>query len=180
MICAYKVAKEIKRLFEEREKTRREKNLDFFFDSISDETYLDMIREKIEFLIDEGYKFSEQLEIINNNSGRNIKYSTYTRFVKLFILDNPKNIFKHREFTKYYWNHNFSEPHQDRKSSDDEIENSSKKRVIRDKKVEFVTSSSESSYKRKKVTPLKKPDIKFKREKVSFKYEAMPNIEELY
>lgn len=197
MICAYKVAKEIKRLFEEREVAKRESNLDFFFNSMSDETYLDMIRERIEFMIDEGYKFSEQLEIINRESGRNIRYSTYTKFVKLFMLEAPENVFRNREFERYYGGYipqqNSQQPQ--KRVSDDEV-TEPKKRVERKEKFEFTPQQEErvpdqkeepsyslpdTSYEKGSVPPLKKPKIKSTdRNKVSFKHEAMPNVEELY
>ena len=103
MICAYKLVKGFIQFIEEKEVRTFEKDpMKFFLSSMSDETYLDIIREKIEFLIDEGYKYSEQLEIITQESGRNIKYSTYTNFVKLFILEKPENIFQNREFQRFH------------------------------------------------------------------------------
>jgi hypothetical protein len=92
MIGIYQYGKKsVKRKLAERE-ARRE----FFFDSIGDETYLDLIRDKIEFLIDEGYKYSEQLDIINRGSGRNIPYKVYTKFVKTEVLQDPSLLFQQR------------------------------------------------------------------------------------
>jgi hypothetical protein len=107
MYCIFKVIQNVMNDFEGVPKKRLPKRtskseVDFLFNSMSDETFLDLIREKIEFLIDEGYKYSEQLEIINRDSGRNIQYSTYTRFVKMYVMEDPQNLFQMREFHKYY------------------------------------------------------------------------------
>lgn len=75
---------------------KREESEKFFFDSIGDDTYLDLIREKIEFLIDEGYKYSEQIEMINRGSGREISYRTYVDFVKREVLQDPSLLFQQK------------------------------------------------------------------------------------
>jgi hypothetical protein len=107
MLCVFKVIQNVMNRVENVPNTNLPKKtskseIDFLFHSMSDETFLDLIREKIEYLIDEGYKYSEQLAIINRDSGRNIAYSTYTRFVKMYIMEDPQNLFQMREFHKYY------------------------------------------------------------------------------
>jgi hypothetical protein len=174
MVCGQKVADNIKKLFDEREsKSLLDRQLEFFLDSMSDETYLDMIRKKIEFLIDEGYKFSEQLEIINHESGRGIEYSTYTNFVKLNVLQQPEKLFQSRG--------------DEREINEPEL----KKHLKRDKQTQFEDISENSIQKTPKsitppettisVEPLKKPERKVvERKRVGFTHEAMPNVEELY
>jgi hypothetical protein len=168
------------------------RELEFFFTSMSDETYLDMIRDRIEFLIDEGYKFSEQLEIINGESGRNIRYKDYTNFVKHFVLEKPENLFQNREFHRYYRDYRGSE----KKISGTEEEEAPKKVLPREEKIrEFsprsvekvervvnVAKATEDDFTRPtSVPPMKKPKVVFDRDDtLKFKHEAMPNVDELY
>jgi len=190
MICAYKLVKSLIKFIDEKEnKVKKSEPMKFFLKSMSDETYLDMIREQIEFLIDEGYKYSEQLEIINTESAKNIKYSTYTNFVKLFILEKPENIFQNREFHRFYSNY----------QGKDNLENSQKSKdnswIQEDIKVKESTLDDEVSninisptkevqdysIKKMSVAPLKKKVINSSyRAKVGFQHEAMPDVNELY
>ena len=198
MICAYQLIKNLIKFIDEKEKDIKKPDpIDFFLKSMSDETYLDMIREKIQFLIDEDYKYSEQLKIINRDSARDIKYNTYTTFVKLFILEKPENIFQNREFQRFYSNYNGrdnvqatskpivtqQEEEPKTESISDEVANfniapkrKTSRRVSKPK-----TKTEDYSTKKVTVAPLKKKAINSdSREKVGFQHEAMPDVNELY
>ena len=204
MICAYKLVKGLIQFVEDEEAEKPKKDpISFFLKSMSDETYLDMIREHIMFLIDEGYKYSEQLEIITRESGRDIKYSTYTNFVKLFILEKPDNIFQNREFQRHYTGFNGQS-----QNSKDNFENkvsekieNIEKPVSKPKKVNRIQSDflasekveenfvskessnlSDSTTVKGSVAPLKKrkKDISVERKNISFQHQAMPDVDELY
>jgi hypothetical protein len=184
--------------------------LDFLMNSMSDETFLDLIREKIEFLIDEGYKYSEQLKIINRDSGRNISYSTYTRFVKMYVLEDPQNLFQMREFYKYYSGYapvgqapqpqmqqpqviireeapkkeEIEKPREEFKNEPpkDEGEDDLRKRLMeaRKKSKGKAKKVEEEPKKKTVVEPLKKPDVKVETRGPLYKHEAMPDKNELY
>jgi len=207
MLCVYAFTKGMMNIIEERKdkKRSRKERTDFFFDSLSDETYLDLIRSKIQFLIDEGYKYSEQLEIINRESGRKIKYDTYTNFVKLFILDKPDNIFQHREFSRHYYNHQAQAPNSkishnskiNETNFDEDNEPIVKRKINREENissfeqtrtqaipkiptpVQTQTDNSEIA----KIRSLKKEVVEQKvarPNRVVFQHVAMPNTDELY
>ena len=44
--------------------------------------FLDSISEDIKEMVNTGFNFKQQLDIINRSSGKEIKYATYIRYVK--------------------------------------------------------------------------------------------------
>jgi len=211
MICVYQLVKNVVKCRNEREKEEVQKHtsnnepMNFFLNSMSDETYLDMIREYIQFLIDEDYKYSEQLEMINLKSARNIKYNTYTNFVKRFILETPRNLFQNRESKLYQEQSNFVSQQEDSKSYNNfenqyqsqnthteqkilhsdklEINTHNKKGKAKTNMKQEVKNTFESSSieKTSPVAPLRRNNLNTKpRENISFQHEAMPNVDELY
>ncbi len=193
MLCVYAFTKGVMNIIEERKdkKRSRKERADFFFDSLSDETYLDLIRSQIEFLIDEGYKYSEQLEIINRESGRSIKYDAYTKFVKLFILEKPENLFQSREFNRHYRGHNSRAKNEDQDLEEDVVP---KKRIHREERVSsFESNNSQPIIKRQIENPepvkavnqtqIKRepiPQAVSRPNRVVFQHQAMPDVSELY
>jgi hypothetical protein len=176
-------------VFVNQKSEKRDKELDFFMKSISDETYLDLIRARVEYLIDEGFKYSEQLEIINRESGRNISYNTYTNFVKLFILENPENLFQMREFYKQYkgFYPQLEAPEKPAPKIQEvkpilETEVVSKPKPKKKSPPPLKPTGTTEDYKSKvKIEPLKKPKVNKAPERdIGFKHEAMPNVDELY
>jgi uncharacterized Fe-S cluster-containing MiaB family protein len=71
------IKSEIKKTKEELLKSDNKGAIRFFLDSISDD-----IRE----MINEGFNYKQQLEIINKSTKKGIKYNTYIRYVKGCIL----------------------------------------------------------------------------------------------
>jgi hypothetical protein len=179
-------------------KSELNKRVEFFLGSMSDDIYLDLIRKKIQFLIDEGMKYSEQLEIINRESGRNIDYNTYTDFIKVFILENPKNIFQVRGFHRQVkdnsnlykfpeessskqeeekiYSHNYSKGSFGEDFSSATEEKRESRKLSKLETVIYETSNRD-------VKPLERPTgvkLPEDRDDLSFQHEAMPNVEKLY
>jgi len=165
MICMYKFVKHLIKYVDE--KDSRYKNIDFFLDSMSDEKYLVMIKDKIEFLIDEGYKYSEQLNIINSRSNRSIKYATYKTYIKNYFLQQPQYSIQQND-------NNFT-------IKDEDIELYTEKTDYYPKSKNENQESYINTSQKGSVSPLKKRNNLYtKRENISFQHEAVPNIEELY
>ncbi len=79
------VRDKITKMFQRHEKNRVTENLSFLLESMDEETYLSLIKSKIETLINQGYTYQEQLDIINSKSGKNISCDVYIEFVKNHI-----------------------------------------------------------------------------------------------
>jgi DNA replication protein DnaD len=47
--------------------------------------FLDSIHDDIRLMINEGFSYKQQLEIINKSTNKNIKYNTYLRYVKKYL-----------------------------------------------------------------------------------------------
>ena len=166
MICIYTLAKQIYKIVDNSQNLKQ-KNIDFFLNSMSDETYLNMIKDHIEFLVDEGYKYSEQLEIINKKANRTIKYATYKQFIKTKILNIPiiENI--NNEPKEHFFDYS---------AIKEEVNTQSYSNINKQNNLEETQTIKNS------VPPIKKNTIKksLKRENISFQHEAVPNIDELY
>jgi len=54
--------------------------------------FLDSIQEDIKEMIQSGFSYKQQLEIINRSSNKTIKYNTYLRYVKRSLGKNRPNI----------------------------------------------------------------------------------------
>ena len=54
--------------------------------------FLDSIGDDIKEMIETGFTYKQQLEIINRSSGKNIKYATYTRYIKEHLSNNVNRL----------------------------------------------------------------------------------------
>ena len=79
------VRDKITKMFQRHEKSKVAENLSFLLESMDDETYLSLIKSRIEAFINQGYTYQEQLDIINSKSGKNISCDAYIEFVKRYI-----------------------------------------------------------------------------------------------
>ena len=74
----------------------REREKEKLFQS-STKFFLDSISEDIEEMEKLGFNYKKQLEIINQSSGRDIKYSTYVRYMKKRTKGFLPTIVRHRK-----------------------------------------------------------------------------------
>jgi len=54
--------------------------------------FLDSINEDIKEMINTGFSYKQQLNIINRSSGKDIKYNTYIRYVKKNLYKNQNRL----------------------------------------------------------------------------------------